>query len=168
MEILPLHSKINFLTTFLTGKCLTAFIFPFLSFACPLDCAECRMPVLAACAVAIPAFVLQSKPDVLYTILEIMSFYFFWEVRLWEVLTLTRVPAHLWAHHSTTSEDSRQGHSMLALSSREIHMPAELITLTATEIILAHQWPSEMNISLSNSQGDVNGIFINWWPVDCY
>lgn len=41
-------------------------------------------------------------------------------------------------------------------------MLAELITLTAAEIILAHHWPSEMNISLSYSQGDVNGIFINW------
>lgn len=76
--------------------------------------------------------------------------------------SLTQVPANLRAHHSTTSEESEQGHSMLALSSREIQMPAELITLTATEIILAYHWPSEMNISLSYSQGDVNGIFINW------
>lgn len=54
-------------------------LLPFSLFACPLDTAECRMPVLAACTVAIPAFVLQSKPDALYTILEIMSFYFFFE-----------------------------------------------------------------------------------------
>lgn len=123
------------------------------------------MPVLAAHVVAIPAFVLQSKPDMLYTILEMMSF-FFWEVGLWEV------PTFLWPESLQifvpTSEDSQQGHSMLALSSREIHVSAELITLTATEIILAHHWASEMNISLSYSQGDVNGIFINWWPVDCY
>lgn len=168
MEILPLHSKINFLTTFLTGKCLTAFVVPFFSLCLPFrhcwmqnassGCPCCGHPCLCFTVKARCALHHPRNYDLL----------FFWEVRLWEVPTLTWVPAHLWAHHRTTSEDSQQGHSVLALSSREIHMPAELITLTATEIILAHHRPSEMNISLSYSQGDVNGIFINWWPVDCY
>lgn len=75
MEILPLHSKINFLITFLPAW--FPFLFTFSLFACPLDTAEHRMPVSAAHPVAIPTFVSQSKSDMLYTILEMMSFFFF-------------------------------------------------------------------------------------------
>lgn len=168
MEILPLHSKNNCPTTFLSSWLPLLLSFSlFASFSLSLGTVEHRTPVLPK---AIPTFVLQSKPDMLYTILEMMSFSLF--LRSQAVgsthSSLTWVPAKLHARHNTTSEDSKQGHSVPALSSRETHVLAELITLTATEIILAHHWPSEMNISLSYSQGDVNGIFINWWPVDCY
>lgn len=75
MEILPLHSKINFPTTFLPAW--LPLLLTFSLIACPLDTAEHGMPVLAVHAVAIPGFVLQLKPDMLYTILEMMSFSFF-------------------------------------------------------------------------------------------
>lgn len=74
MQILPLHSKINFPTPFLPAW--LPLLLTFSLIACPLDAAEHGMPVLAAHSVAIPAFVLQLKPDMLYTTLEIMSFSF--------------------------------------------------------------------------------------------
>lgn len=99
---------------------------------------------------AIHASVLQVKPDRLHSMLGMMSCSV---VRGCAVrstcFSLIEAPANCCAHHNATAKNSQQGHSVLALSSREIHMPAELITLTATEIILAHHWPSEMNISIS-------------------
>ena len=96
------------------------------------------------------ASVLQTKPDMLHSVLEMMSFLFLRGQAVGSTpSSLTWAPANLCAHHNTTIKNSQQGHSVLALSSRELHMPAELITLTAAEIILAHHWPSEMNISIS-------------------
>lgn len=62
--------------------------------------------------------------------------------------SLVQAPENL-CHQRATRKCSRQGDSVLAQFSREIHTLAQLITLTAVEIILARHWPSEMNISIS-------------------